>query len=281
VITSPHNKRVAGAVRLKKRALREKDGRFLVEGAQGVAEALRSTAVVHEVFVSPEPPERQAVVRDLARGRGVAVHDVAPEVMAHLTSTVTPQGVVAVAGFVDVSMDALLAAPGPVAILVEARDPGNAGTILRSADAAGAGGVVFTTSSVDPYNPKAVRATAGSLFHVPVVRLADARAAIGACRAAGRRVLGADAGGATSVFEADLTGPVALVFGNEAHGLPAEALAEIDDTIRVPISGRAESLNLAAAAAVILFECARQRGPAAELGDLDSPPALPFGSTPS
>jgi TrmH family RNA methyltransferase len=141
--------------------------------------------------------------------------------------------------------------------------------------------VVFTTSSVDPYNPKAVRAAAGSLFHVPVVRQADARAAIAACRVEGRRVLGADARGSTSVFETDLTGPVALVFGNEAHGLPAEALAEIDDTVRVPIAGRAESLNLAAAAAVILFECARQRRPGAKLGDLDSPPSLPFGSTPS
>jgi TrmH family RNA methyltransferase len=281
VITSAHNRRVAGAIRLQKRALREKDARFLVEGPQGVAEALRSPAPVHEVFVSTESAGRLTPVRDLARDRGVAVHDVTAEVMAHLTSTVTPPGVVAVAGFVDVPLDVVLGAEGPLAILVEARDPGNAGTILRSADAAGAGGVVFTTSSVDPYNAKAVRASAGSLFHVPVVRQAEVRTAIAACRGAGRRVLGADARGTTSVFEADLRGPVALVFGNEAHGLPGDALGEVDDTLRVPISGRAESLNLAAAAAVILFECARQRAAGADLVDLDGRSSLPFGSAPS
>jgi TrmH family RNA methyltransferase len=259
VITSLHNTRVASAVRLKKRALREKDLRFLIEGAQGVAEALASTGTVHEVFAAADQSGRLADVRDRARSRGIPVHEVSDEVMAHLTSTVTPQGVVAVGGFVDVPLDEVVTGPGPVAILVEVRDPGNAGTILRSADASGAGGVVFSAASVDPYNPKAVRATAGSLFHVPIVRQADPAAAAAAARRAGFRVLGADARGRTSVYDTDLRGRVAVVFGNEARGLGAEALALVDDTIRVPIAGRAESLNLAAAATLILFECARQR----------------------
>jgi len=259
MITSTQNKRVAAAVRLKKRALREKDRRFLVEGSQGVTEALGTPASLHEVFVLADRHPRLIAVRDLAGERGIPVHEVSPDVMAHLTSTVTPQGVVGVSAFVDVSLDVAGSAPGPVALLVEVRDPGNAGTILRSADAAGAGAVVFSTSSVDPYNPKAVRATAGSLFHVPVVRMADTPAAAAALRQAGRRILGADARGATSVYDADLHGPVAVVFGNEAHGLSEEARTEVDDTIRVPIAGRAESLNLAAAATVVLFEYARQR----------------------
>jgi TrmH family RNA methyltransferase len=259
MISSVHNQRVAAAVRLKKRALREKDHLFLVEGAQGVTEALGAPAALRDVFVLAERHPRLLAVRERAAERGVPVHEVSPEVMAHLTSTVTPQGVVGVSGFVDVSLADVGAAPGPVALLVEVRDPGNAGTILRSADAAGAAAVVFSTSSVDPYNPKAVRATAGSLFHVPVVRMADTPGAADALRRAGRRILGADAHGGTTVYDADLRGPVAVVFGNEAHGLSAEALTEVDDTIRVPIAGRAESLNLAAAATVILFECARQR----------------------
>jgi TrmH family RNA methyltransferase len=278
VITSPHNKRVVAAARLKKRALRQRDRRFLVEGSQGVAEALASSAAVREVFVVSDPADRLSHLHHLARARGVPVHEVSPEVMAHLTSTVTPQGVVAVAEFVDVPLEALLSARGPLAMLVEVRDPGNAGTILRSADASGAGGVVFTTSSVDPYNPKAVRATAGSLFHVPVVGQAEPHTCAEALRRAGFRVLGADARGRTSVYDADLRGRVVVVFGNEAHGLPAEAMFEVDDTIRVPISGRAESLNLAAAAAVILFECARQRDPAANPNPLDPRPAPSFGA---
>jgi TrmH family RNA methyltransferase len=261
VITSLHNKRVAGAVRLKKRAMREKDRQFLVEGALGVGEALASGAPVQEVFVSPASEERLDSVVVAADELGVPVHTVTPEVMGHLTSTVTPQGVVAVAEFIDTSLDSLGEHASLVPILVEVRDPGNAGTILRSADASGADGVVFTRSSVDVYNPKTVRASAGSLFHIPVVRDAELGDAVERLRGQGFAVAAASAAGEHSVYDTDLSGPTAILFGNEAHGLPAEAVALADRSIHVPISGRTESLNLAAAATLVLFEAARQRTP--------------------
>jgi RNA methyltransferase, TrmH family len=261
VITSLHNKRVARAVRLKKRAMREKDRQFLVEGAQGVGEALASGAAVQEVFVSPASQERLDSVVAAANEAGVPVHTVTPELMGHLTSTVTPQGVVAVAGFVDVPLGSLDQRATCVPILVEVRDPGNAGTVLRSADASGADAVVFTRSSVDVYNPKTVRATAGSLFHVPVIRDVDLADSVEQLRGRGFAVLAASATGDRAVHDVDLSGPTAVLFGNEARGLPAEALELSDGSVRVPISGRAESLNLAAAATLVLFEAARQRAP--------------------
>jgi len=259
VITSIHNKRVARAVRLKKRAMREKDRLFLVEGVQGVSEAMASGGHVQEVFTTAATEDRLEDVVKAAEQAGIPVRPVSPEVMAHLTSTVTPQGVVAVAEFVDVPLSHMIeGGDGLLPVLVEVRDPGNAGTILRSADASGAAGVVFTASSVDVYNQKTVRATAGSLFHLPVAREVDVDEAVGLLREERFAILAADANGARSVYETDLSIPTAVLFGNEARGLPDSALALADQTIRVPISGRAESLNLAAAATLVLFEAARQ-----------------------
>ncbi len=157
--------------------------------------------------------------------------------------------------------------PRLAAVLVAVRDPGNAGTVLRTADAAGAGVLVLASDSVDPYNGKAVRASAGSLFHVPLVRGADLGATVQAARAAGLAVLAADASGETDLDDlADrgaLAPPTAWLFGNEAHGLPPETARRADARVRIRIHGRAESLNLAAAAAVCLFASARAQRPAA------------------
>src|SRR5439155_11585907 len=202
--------------------MREKDRRFLVEGAQGVGEALAAGAAVQEIFVSPASEERLDPLIAAAEAAAVPVHAVTPEVMGHLTSTVTPQGVVAVAGFLDVPLDALGQGASFVPVLVEVRDPGNAGTVLRSADASGADAVVFTRSSVDVYNPKTVRATAGSLFHVPVVRDVDLAEAVEHLRRGGFAVLAASATGDRAVHEVDLTGPTAVLVGDEARGLPVE-----------------------------------------------------------
>jgi TrmH family RNA methyltransferase len=222
-------------------------------------EALRTPEAVRAVFAIDAGDDRLAEVVASAHASGIPTHAVSEPVMGHLTSTVTPQGIVAVCSFVDVPLDSLRDAGGCVVVLAEVRDPGNAGTILRSADAAGAAGVVFSRSSVDVYNAKAVRASAGSIFHVPVVRELDVAHVLDALRAAGRRVVGASADGRVSVYDADLAGPVAVVFGNEAHGLAGDLRSQLDDTIRVPIHGAAESLNLAAAATIVLFEAARQR----------------------
>ncbi len=258
MITSIHNARVVRAARLKVRAGRERDRRFLVEGAQAVLEALRRPDTVVEVFLAARPTGQTEAVGERAAAAGVPAHVVSEEVMRHLANTISPQGIVAVAGFLDVDLDDALRG-GVVPILAEVRDPGNAGTILRSADAAGAAAVVITRASVDIYNPKTVRATAGSLFHLPVAREVDAMDAIAEARSRGFQVLAADAAGRRSVHDVDLTVPTAIVLGNEARGLPEGATQLADQVVRVPIRGPAESLNLAAAATVFLFEAARQR----------------------
>ncbi|MGZ6545713.1 MAG: TrmH family RNA methyltransferase, partial [Actinomycetota bacterium] len=261
MLTSTKNPKIAAVARLKKRAFREEERRFLVEGAQGVGEALEEPGRLHALYVTDDLDP--LAVR--ARQSGVEVHTVSQDVMAKLTSTVTPQGVLGVAPFLDVE-DAELARGGCVAILHEVRDPGNAGTVVRSADAAGAVGVVFTATSVDVYNPKTVRASAGSIFHLPIVRGEPTADAVDRARAGGRRVLAMDAHGEEDLYSVDLAEPLAFVFGNEAHGLPPEVLASADVTVRVPHSGKAESLNLAAAATVCLFEWARRtRGGASSL----------------
>ena len=263
MLTSLKNPRVAAAIRLKKRAFREGDRRFLVEGAQGVGEALAAERL--ETLFVVDPLDEWAIRASQA---GVEVHHVGEDLMRKLTSTVTPQGLLGIAPFVDVGLDAL-PAEGCLTILHEVRDPGNAGTVLRSSDAAGGSGVVFTATSVDVYNTKTVRASAGSVFHLPIVRDADAAGAIEHARGLGYRVLAMDAHGAESLYSTDLSGPVAFVFGNEAHGLPQDVASLADATVRVPHEGAAESLNLAAAATVCLFDHARRRvGRGAELEDL-------------
>ncbi len=193
---------------------------------------------------------------EVASSLGARVVAATEDVLKHLTSTVTPQGIVAVASYLDVPLDAVRD-PRLVAVLCAVRDPGNAGTILRSADAAGADAVVFAGESVDVYNPKTVRASAGSVFHLPVVRSVAEPEAVESLRGSGLQVLAADASGETSLDQVDLSRPTALLFGNEAWGLPPETAALADATVRIPMRGRAESLNLAAAATLMLFEVSR------------------------
>ena len=215
-------------------------------------------------------PGRRPELEAAAAAAGVPVVPVTAAVLAAMGETVTPQGVLGVAGLVDVRLaDALSPAPSPgpsaslrlVAVLHEVADPGNAGTVLRSADAAGAGAVVLTEGSVDPHNGKCVRATAGSLWHLPVVSGAPLPDVVAACRAAGLQVLATTGAGADDLDDlADdgvLRAPTAWLFGNEAAGLPDAALVLADRRVRVPLHGRAESLNLAGAAAVCLYASAR------------------------
>jgi TrmH family RNA methyltransferase len=254
LLSSLKNPRIAAVARLRKRAAREEERRFLVEGAQGLREGLDAGAPL-EVVCTAEPMHPVAVA---AAQAGVEVVHVTPELLGRLTSTVTPQDVVGTSAYVDVGIDAL-APEGCWAILHEVRDPGNAGTVLRSADASGASAVCFSEASVDPYNPKTVRSSAGSIFHVPLARGVSTSEAIAVARTGGMRVLAMDTRGSQDLYATDLDGPVAFVFGNEAHGLPQEVAALADATVRVPHRGRAESLNLAAAATVCLFEWARRR----------------------
>ena len=215
---------------------RERAGRFLVEGAQAVREAL-AYGRVHEVFATEAALDRHA---DLLAD--APVYPVTDEAAAALSETVTPQGLVAVCDLLDVPLaEALGPRPRLVAVCAGIADPGNAGTVIRVADAAGADAVVLAGDTVDPHNGKAVRASTGSVFHLPLARERDALAAVGELDLhdpAAAAVLG---------------GPVAWIFGGEAHGVPAAIAALADHRVRVPIHGRAESLNLATAAAICLY----------------------------
>jgi RNA methyltransferase, TrmH family len=253
---------VKAARHLAKRSFRERERLFLAEGPQAVREALAAGGALTELFVTTEGRARYPELAERAAGQGAPVHEVGGELMAQLAQTITPQGLLGVCRFVDVSLASLLAsAPRLVVVLASVRDPGNAGTVLRTADAAGADGVIFAAASVDPYNSKCVRASAGSLFHLPVVAGHELDDALSGLRAAGLRVLAAD-GNATSVLDApggpELSRPTAWLFGNEAWGLPDGLLGLADAAVAVPIYGQAESLNLAAAAAVCLYASARQ-----------------------
>jgi TrmH family RNA methyltransferase len=260
-IISARSPRVRAARQLAKRAFRQRARSFLAEGPQAVSEALHSGATVTELFVTGPARDRYGELAALAVRGGAAVHMVSGDVMAELAQTVTPQGLLAVCRFVDVPLARLVAAaPRLVVILASVRDPGNAGTVLRTADAAGADGVIFSAASVDPYNSKCVRASAGSLFHLPVVVGVPLGEAVIALRGAGLRVLAADGAGRAldePTPAAWLGRPTAWLFGNEAWGLPGDVAALADEAVAVPIYGRAESLNLAAAAAVCLYASAR------------------------
>jgi RNA methyltransferase, TrmH family len=249
--------RVVAARRLTRRAGRDAAGQFLAEGPQAVREALAHHPPPRELFVTDAAAGRHADLVERAQSTGVPVSPVTDRAAAALSETTTPPGIVALCRTLDVPLaTALAGAPRLVVLLADIRDPGNAGTVLRTADAAGADAVVLAGDSVDPYNGKAVRASAGSLFHLPIVRGAPLRDALAAARAAGLTVLAADGAGEQDLTAIPLTGPTAWLFGNEAWGLPAELGALADARVRIPISPRAESLNLAAAAAICLFASA-------------------------
>jgi TrmH family RNA methyltransferase len=272
LLDNPNADRVKAVRRLATRSGRDRAGHFLAEGPQAAREA--AAAAVHrpgllaELYLTPDAARRHPEIVGSAADAGVPARLVTPAVLEAMADTVTPQGVLAVCTPVAVPLAELVAArPRLVAVLAQVRDPGNAGTVVRAADAAGAEGVLLTDASVDLQNPKAVRATAGSLFHLPLVTGVPLAEAVTGLRAAGLRIYAADGAGATDLDDlldaaaagdvGGLAGPVAWIFGNEAQGLPDAALALADAVVRVPVHGRAESLNLATAATVCLYAAAR------------------------
>jgi len=245
--------RIVAARKLTRRAGRDAAGLFLAEGRQAVVEALTDSAGVREVFATEAAADAH---RDLLGSTPVPVRLVTDKAAAGLSETVTPQGLIAVCELRDVPARQVVDDPPGLAVaLAELADPGNAGTVLRTADACGAGAVVFGAGSADPYGGKAVRASAGSLFHVDVVRGAPLDEFIPAVQGAGVTVLAADGGGEAALDElgAELAGPVLWLFGNEARGVPEDLAGLADHRVRIPMRGRAESLNLAAAAAICLY----------------------------
>jgi TrmH family RNA methyltransferase len=269
VLDNPRSPRVRAVAKLAKRPGRAETGLFLLEGPQAVAEALTFRPQLFvELFATPTALERYTDIAEKAAEADVEIEFVSEEVLNVMSDTVTPQGFIAVAHQFPTSMkDIFAAGPKLIAILEEVRDPGNLGTIIRAADSAGADAVILTGRTVDLYNPKVVRSTTGSLFHLPIAVGAELPNVLQRARAAGLTVLAADVKG-TSLLDAradgTLAGPTAWLFGNEAHGLTDEQLPLADAAITVPIYGHAESMNLATAASVCLYESAfSQRSAAA------------------
>lgn len=259
---SDSNARLAAARRLTMRRGRGEAGLFLAEGAQAVREALKASAVV-ELFATAAAIDRHADLWSSAMDAGLRADEISEKAAAALSETVTPQGLVAVCRIPSESLATLaVASPKLVAVLVEPNDPGNLGTVIRSADAAGADAVILVGDAVDPFGGKVVRASVGSIFHLPVICGVDWTLLVDGLRGAGLQLL-ATTGAASEdlpALAADgrLAQPTAWIFGTEAHGLPDAVIAECDQAVRVPIYGQAESLNLAVAAALCLYASAQQ-----------------------
>jgi TrmH family RNA methyltransferase len=261
MIDNPRSPRVRAVAKLARRDARSETGLFLLEGPQAVAEALAFRPdLVMELFATPTALERYTDISSAAAEAGVEVEFVTEAVIEAMADTVTPQGVIAVCKQFPTSLkDILGSEPKLIAILEEVRDPGNAGTIIRAADAAGADAVILSGRSVDLYNPKVVRATTGSLFHLPVAIGAELGTVVERAKEIGLQVIAADIKGADLLAARKagaLAAPTAWLFGNEARGLSDEHYALADWVITVPIYGHAESMNLATAASVCLYESA-------------------------
>lgn len=259
MLENPRSPRVRAVAKLTKRTARQETGLYLLEGPQAAREVLsyRPDTLV-ELYATPSAWEKHQDIRDIAAASGVEVTFASEPVLDAMADTVTPQGIVAVARQTPTSIrDVFDGDPKLIVICEEVRDPGNLGTIIRAADAVGADAVILTGRTVDPFNPKVVRATTGSLFHLPVAVGADLAQTVDKARTAGLRVVAADVGGEDFLaHRGTLAEPTAWVFGNEARGLEAEALALVDLSLKLPIFGKAESLNLATAASVCLYESA-------------------------
>lgn len=247
---------VAAAAKLHRHVGRTRAHRFLAEGPN-LVEAASARGLVRDVFVTEAAAVRHQA---LLGAQKAPVHLVTERAAKALSDTVTPAGLVAVCDIPGTQLaDVLAGSPRLVAVAIEIGEPGNAGTLIRIADAMGAAAVILAGHSVDPYNGKCLRASAGSIFSVPVVVEADANAAVAALRTAGLQVLASTLDGETALDEAGqlLGRPTAWLFGPEAHGLSVETAGQADCRVRIPMSGGAESLNVAAAAAICLYQSSR------------------------
>lgn len=257
VLTNVRAPKVARARRLLKRGLRQADGLFLAEGPQACREAA-TAGRVRELYVTAEASDRYTDIVEAVQNAGGTVTLASPTVIGEFSSTVSPQGMTAVVtSWVDSVSDVFSDDASLIVALAAVRDPGNAGSVIRVADAAGADGIVMSTDSVDLFNPKVVRASVGSLFHLPIAQEQVLSDTIAQAKVSGMQVLAADATGVPLYGGVDLAQPTLWVFGNEAWGIPPELLSQVDHVVGIPIYGKAESLNLATAAAVCLYASAQ------------------------
>jgi TrmH family RNA methyltransferase len=255
-IQSVQNPRVKEWAQLLERKGRQKQRRYLVEGTHLVEEAIRAKAPIASILYSLEKGLPETLYAQAEQLEWVGVSEA---VLAKCSDTQTPQGVLAVIEKKPPAAEAFLAFNSDLVVVIDGvQDPGNLGTIIRSADAVGASGVLLGAGTVDLYNPKTIRSTMGSLFHLPIAE-GDLAEWLPAARSKGIRIVGTSLQASRSCYDADLTQPTWLVFGNEGQGISPQTAALVTDQVIIPMQGKAESLNVAMAATVLLFEAARQR----------------------
>lgn len=257
-ITSVNNALVKATAELKQKKYRQERQLFLAEGLRTVEEAIDSNTVV-QLFYTAIEDDRTRAVLELAAEKRLELYCVSENVMKKISDTDSPQGIVAVCKMQSIKLESLFAKGEMLLVLDRVGDPGNVGTMLRTADAAGIGGIVLLKGCVDIYAPKTVRSTMGSLFHVPVFAGADEALFIKAAKRAGYELLVTSLEGADNLYKADLRGRIAFVMGNEANGVTSTLLQEADKRVYIPMQGRAESLNVAMAAGIVMFEALRRK----------------------
>jgi TrmH family RNA methyltransferase len=258
-ITSMRNKKIVEARKLKRRLHREEKKRFLLEGIRGIEEALNTGARIYEVLISPYlfRNARGSKLYERLVDAGVEIHGVTGEVLEFVADTETPQGIVAIVGFPDLR-PALHGTP-LVMLAYEIRDPGNLGTLIRSADAFGLAGIILSGDVVDPFNAKCIRATMGSIFRVPLMSFDRVEDSIEFLKRQGFSIVAADVNAKTLSYDYDFQGKCGILLGSESHGLPREVVRLCDALVSIPMIGDAESLNAAVAGSVLMYEAYRQR----------------------
>lgn len=262
ILLGKHNPRVKGLLRLTHRRGREKEKKFLIEGPRLVFEALSADWPLEAVYCTARFAKSKKWVQLLSRlhEHQVAVFEVPPDIFDRIACTEEPQGILAVGRIRKAQLRELLRGPSPLVVVVDGlQDPGNLGTVLRTAGAAGASGAVLLPGTVDLYNPKVVRATAGALFRLPVVEGIRVTEALAFIKNAGLKLIAADPRGNVPFYDADFSSPVAIVVGGEGAGLKPGIQEAAHQHVFIPMPGGAESLNAAVAASLLIYEAVRQR----------------------
>lgn len=260
-VTSRENSVVKQLRSLADAKHRNRTGSFIIEGVKMVEEALRDRAGVKMVAAAPSLTRHhgRGIIK-LAGNEGVDILWISERLMSHISESKTPQPVMAVVGLREHSDESLLSSSaGPIVFCCQIQDPGNLGTIIRTAEAAGAAGVAISPNTVDPYNAKAVRASMGSILRVPVAQTGEAMLFLEKCRLRGLQAVALTPAGERTHFDLDLTRPSVLFIGREGAGLPETVLNTVDLRVRIPMANSVDSLNVATSVAVVLYEALRQR----------------------
>jgi TrmH family RNA methyltransferase len=242
---------------LLRRGQRREENAFLLEGSRAIADAIDASASIEELFVADDLADDPLVTS--ADERGITTHVVGRPIIKAISDSVTPQGIVAVITSPLTSLDSLANVSGLIIILAGVSDPGNVGTLIRTAAAAKADAVIACDGTADPLNPKTARASAGALFTTRLVADVSLPDAVAVVSALGYRVAGAESEASDDIYTVDLVQPTALVLGNESWGLPENERELLDVHISIPMPGSVESLNVATAGSIIIFEALRQR----------------------